>query len=447
MPRAFELGGVRWWTAAGADEAAVRRAVGGALDALAGGRARNLKGGRRKALYPLALEGGAEPDHLLKVSAYAGAPSVRRRLFGSKARRELRLAQAIARRGVATPVPLAAGERRAGGRVRACYLLVALVPGARDLRRLAAEPALRGAERRALARAFGAFARRLHDAGVVQDDFQPNNFLRRADGDLLFIDCERVRLRPRVSRHARAAMLAKLERELAGARLAERARFLRAYARGDRAEARRWWRAVERAARELAARDAGRLARLVARPGRRFVPLEVHGWRGVRVAGADADALAQDLDVLIGAREGARRHFARGFQPRGAADASRALARALLLARRGLGPDPVAVLERRRAGAHAREALLVFDGPLRGRLDALDAAARCAALPALTRFLARVAAYGSLAGLPSPHDVGRLARGLALLDPHGFRPGGAGGLPDRRTARALAARILGVPDA
>ena len=167
---------------------------------IASGAAANQKRGRRKALYPLALGAGGATTHLLKVNRYGVRDGLRRRVVASKARRELALAEAVAERGIATPVPLAAGELRSGGRVRACYLVVPFVAGAVDLRRRFAEP-LAPSERRAFASAFGRFARAVHAAGISQDDFQPNNFLvgPGGAGDLRLIDCERVTLRARVA--------------------------------------------------------------------------------------------------------------------------------------------------------------------------------------------------------------------------------------------------------
>ena len=87
-------------------------------------------------------------------------------------------------------------------------------------------------ERHALVTAFGALSRQVHDAGVFQDDFAPNNFLvRRGVAPQLFmIDFERARLRTGNDEAARCFMLAKIDRVLAGAPVGDRMRFLYAYA-------------------------------------------------------------------------------------------------------------------------------------------------------------------------------------------------------------------------
>ena len=104
-----------------------RRPARAALDALHSGAARNLKTGRRKQLYPLDLRGRGAPDHLLKVNDYGRAAGLRRALRGSKARHELQMAEQVAARGIPTVVPLAAGERRSGGLLRTCYLLMPIL--------------------------------------------------------------------------------------------------------------------------------------------------------------------------------------------------------------------------------------------------------------------------------------------------------------------------------
>jgi hypothetical protein len=379
------------------------------------------------------------------VNHYEGWPGLRRRLVGSKARRELRRAEAIAARGIPTPLPLAAGERREGLGVRTCYLLIPFLEGAEDLRRVAG----RSRERRALAAPFGRFARRVHDAGIDQDDFQPNNFLRGSRGpeDLWLIDCERVQLRRGgLPRRERARLLAKLERELPAASLSERGRFLRAYASGEPAAWHALWREVEGAVRRLAGHDAARLERLIGRRGRRFEPFEAAGWSGIRGTEAAGDALEDELrnGFAAGAQRaawslaGGTHHFA--LELGDPAAASAALARALLLAHRGLAPMPAALIRR------PERALLVFRGPLPARLDALAPDARRARLSALARLLERLAGLGRLAELRA--DLVGLAPpgaplSLQLLAPPLLEPGAPAAPGGRRARRALAARLLG----
>ena len=393
------------------------------------------------------------------MNHYEAGAGLRRRLFGSKARRELRLAERAAKRGIATPLPLAAGERREGKRVAACYLLVPFVAGARDLRHVLAERLAAG-ERRALARAFGAFVRRMHDAGLDQDDLQPNNFLLGPRGaeDLYLIDFERLTIRRRIAPRTRALRLAKLARELPAASRSDRARFLLAYHGGDRGALAPGWRLVARESARLARRDARRLLRVVAERGRRYRPFELAGWRGVRAAESDAEPLARSLAPALAAGVPEARgergeltllaagaHFALAFPATSRPAALRALAQAVLLARRRLAPPPVAVLQR------AARGLLVFEGALPRRLDAsAPLGERRALLPALTLLLEALAGIGELEA-PDPGLVAFAPPGaplaLQLLAPQRLRLSGRpspGGVAARR---ALAARLLGVDDA
>ena len=132
----IELGGISWWLDQGADREASSRLLQAAIDTLRSGATRNLKTGRRKQLYPVDLCESGSPDHLLKVNDYGPAAGLRRVLRGSKARHELEMAEQVAARGIPTPIPLAAGERRSGGRLRTCYLLIPILEQVVDLRQL-----------------------------------------------------------------------------------------------------------------------------------------------------------------------------------------------------------------------------------------------------------------------------------------------------------------------
>jgi hypothetical protein len=293
----IELGGVRWWLGRGADREATSRLLQAAIDTLRSGATRNLKTGRRKQLYPLDLRRSGTPDHLLKVNDYRPAAGLRRALRGSKARHELLMAEQVSARGISTVVPLAAGERRSGRRLCTCYLLMPILEDVVDLRRLWLEAKLLPRERRALVTAFAALTRQIHDAGVFQDDFAPNNFLIRRGllPELFMIDFERAQLRTGNDEAARRFMLAKIDREFAGVPASDRMRFLRAYSLGNRAEARRWWHLVEGFAPALARRDFARMGRNATREGRRFRRLTHGTWRGYARVGVDEVPLLEAI--------------------------------------------------------------------------------------------------------------------------------------------------------
>ncbi len=294
----FTAGGIRWWVRSGADPTHVRRLVESTLDAMARGETHNIKSGRRKQLFPLRLSGKPEIDHLLKINRYPKGWHPLRDLRGSKARAELRRAEKTAARGVATPVPLAAGERRLSGRLERCFLLSAMVPDAIDLRELWFRGLLSGAERRALLPALGRFTREVQEAGIFQEDYAPNNILvqRGEPPKFLLIDYERARIRRRVGEANRTLMLAKLERALFDASCADRLRFLQGYG-GSAESGRAWWRRLEAYLGQLARRDLARMRRSSTRRGRRFSPVEIEGWSGFVRRGVDATELLHSVEA------------------------------------------------------------------------------------------------------------------------------------------------------
>jgi hypothetical protein len=437
----LELGGVRWRLAAGVDGNALAPLLERALQQLAG--ARDLRSGRRKRLFRLALGSGPEPDHLLKRCGYPASRGWLRHARGSKARRELAIAEGLAARDVPVVVPLAAGERRRAGRLIECFLLAPLLGGAVDLRRLSSERALAPRERRRLLRALGELVRRAHDAGLHQDDLAPNNVLvsGAAMDELRLVDFERARLRSRIDAGARRRTLAKLARAGAGLSAAQRLRFLRAYA-GDAAEARRWWEQLDAEAPRLARRDYTRLSRVASRNGRRFRRIQQAGWRGFARAGAEAE-----LAALAGASAGpflavgaARIEDEPGcwrvVYPRLSARRARALwARANLLAARGLAPAPLALIR------GPQRSLLIAQRPAGARRLAAPAPGD---RQAAARLLARLAGLGELEPELGPEALALLegdagAPCAQLVAPHAVRFAGRSG---GRRSREIAARLL-----
>jgi tRNA A-37 threonylcarbamoyl transferase component Bud32 len=416
--------GTRAWLRAGEDPEKLARLLERVLAAVDAGAAQELKRGRRKALYAVRLDGQA---FLLKSRGYRGLAARWRALRGSKARHELRVASALAARGIPTPVPLAAGERLRGARLASDHLLVARLAGASDL----AEhwrSAIAPAERRRLVAALGALSRALHDAGLLQDDYAPNNFLVQpgAAPALLAIDFERARLSPRpASERSRIRMLAKLDRRVgAAASRADRLRFLHAYA-GTRTEARAWWARVAASAPALARRDVRRWRRTAGADSRRFRRVASGRWHGFARRDADLARLVADVERAAGglsrdgvaAGRGVWIALRRGTRP---AEAERAWAAAhALWDGRGLAPRPLALL----CAGDCSAVVLERSEQMRALSDAPGAASERAALV----LAARLRALGALREPLPPQAVGvawhpsRPPRAL-LLDPARWEP-------------------------
>jgi hypothetical protein len=427
----FEIEDLHWWLPPGSDPEPARSCVETALHALANG-AQNLKRGRRKQLYRIDLGDGLG-EALLKVNRYdrgAGAP---RRLRRSKARRELAVAVGLSRREIEAPLPIAAGELRAGLRLEACYLLVRARPDAVDLERHWRSDGGTRRERAALLSALGREVRRWHDAGLLQHDLAPNNILvdATAPARLLPIDFERARLRRRLGVRARSRMLANFDAHFPGASASERMRFLIAYAQGDRRLARRWWRRLVRAAATQAAREHARLRRHSGVPGRRTERIQWGVWSGWARRG-DALLASARADCRDVTKTPAPDTIGRHFEPRGPLwcatgrsserAAQRLWANAELLARRGLGPRPVAIARDDRDRLRLWLARSPAAQPLLARRD--SARSRAAAVVLFERLLA----VGRIEPWLGPRKI-LLARrpdgspSAELLDPGAFRCG------------------------
>jgi tRNA A-37 threonylcarbamoyl transferase component Bud32 len=427
--RAFEYGGDRWWPGPGWSPDDARAAVAAALRATANG-APNLKKGPRKRLHRVDL-GGDIGECLLKVNRYDQGVGRLRRLRPSKARRELSVASELLRRGVRTPAPIAAGESRDGAFLRSCTLLVPIVTGAIDLRVLWNEARESPRVRAGWAAGLGEHVRNLHAVGLDQRDLAPNNVLIApgSSPQWLPIDFERAVVRSRLGDAARARSLAALDGHFWAASAAERMRFLVGYTHGDRDLARVWWRRLTRAAARAAARDQARLRRRMIRDGRRVETVrwrEWHGWAmrdAPQLDGARARTLAPDAQAppACAALQFTAQDDLWLGRGRGSERAARRLwSTAHLLAMRGLGPQPVALLRRDDDAIalwHARE-------------PGAHSLSRCAhsetARTAAALLCDRLLAIGRFDAPPGPHAValtpganGNLRAGL--LDPGAFR--------------------------
>jgi hypothetical protein len=256
----------------------------------------------------------------------------------------------------------------------------------------------------------------LHDAGLHQDDFQPNNFLIRAHPDrapkLWVIDFERARIAARgrgVALRARRRALAKLDREVHDASRALRARFLRAYAACDPEPdtLRRWWQRIAREACRLARRDHSHLRRNATRPGRRFVVARADGFVGLASPSVEqacleravAEASPHEVRALM---EGDPPAWVVTLAHDGVGYTRTILARALVLAARGLAPTPLAVLRGEQASV-----LLLARPPRSVNLSEGEAHGDVAAARRL--LVRRLEGYGRLRRRPRDDEIALLA--------------------------------------
>jgi hypothetical protein len=188
----------------------------------------------------------------------------------SKALREREVARQLVERGFDAVRPLAFGEERAYGALFRSLAIVAALP-ALDLRAHFEQPSLDRATCRKIVEDFGRLNRRLHEAGVDQDDTAPNNFLVDPAGGLVLIDFERCALQDRPLAEARRwTLIAKLHRYPIRASGTDRLAFLKAYlgAQDSAARRREVWQEIRREFLRLRARDARRAAAAAFKLGR-----------------------------------------------------------------------------------------------------------------------------------------------------------------------------------
>jgi tRNA A-37 threonylcarbamoyl transferase component Bud32 len=232
-------------------------------------------------------------EYLVKLYKGRGAlQGLRSALLGSRASRELRALLGALGRGVPTLPFVAVGERKS----ESCVIVEKLADRVRLDILLASSP-----RRRALIGEYGRWARRVHDSGVSQYDFNPTNVLARPGGDpdLRLIDFEKVTVGRPPAEAARLRSLAKIDRMIPASR-ADRLRFLKAYF-GREAEDRAGLRArierVTRFGREQVAKDARRRRDGCVRESRNFARFRMHrAWGWYRRGAVDDSAIAEVAD-------------------------------------------------------------------------------------------------------------------------------------------------------
>lgn len=228
-------------------------------------------------------------DFLVKIYKRRGAlQSLRSALLGSRAARELQALLGVLDRGVSTLPFVAVGDRKS----ESCVI----VEKSTDRVRLDILLAT-SRRRRALIEEYGRWARRVHDAGVTQYDFNPTNVLARRgdDPDLRLIDFEKVTVGRPPSETARLRSLAKIDRMISASR-ADRLRFLKAYFDGDSSSRRRdRVERVVRFAREQRAMDARRRRDACVRENRHYARFKLDRMWGWYRRDAVGDAAIAEL--------------------------------------------------------------------------------------------------------------------------------------------------------
>ena len=210
-----------------------------------------LKESRYKRLL-LGPVDSSTPDklYLIKIYFYPGLWQTVKYIFRkSKARKELDSATRISEKNIPTIVPHRIKDIRKWGLLCKSIVVSEYLPDCMNLEeRLLKKPVRDRRLRRKILGEYGKLARLIHDRGIYQKDFDPNNILyqkkRNGGFHLYFIDFEKTRIVKGLAVKQRMHSLAKLNRmgrKLSGT---DQMRFLTAYMGPEAGrEERRKWRA------------------------------------------------------------------------------------------------------------------------------------------------------------------------------------------------------------
>jgi len=224
---------------------------------------------KRTQLYPA----GGRVYYIKIYKVPTWAKRLKNAVLGSRAAHEWAMSQEVHRLGI--PQAPVVAVRETGDET---WVAVEKLEGWAQLQ----EAILAAADRRSLCREYGRFARRLHDAGIWQYDFNPTNVLIK-DGEFRLIDFERMRIYPRaVPAPERLRSLAKMNRIPAVSRT-DRLRFLKGYVDALSAE-RKDWKSIARSILGLYAlqveHDHDRSERRCMDENRDFGAFEEGEWGG-----------------------------------------------------------------------------------------------------------------------------------------------------------------------
>ncbi len=225
----LDIAGARWTVDASDSEATQPAFLQKVLD----GAGDVLKEVRIKRLLRVRSAGG-RPYLVKHYRGRSFLDSLKNFWRGSPAFEEYELVLEAMKRGIPTVAPAFFGERGQDSWI-GFPELKDLIPADRFLRGQRNDIPSTGESRKRVVRSYGRFARRVHDLGLDQDDFDPNNVMFRVTPDgspqFVIVDFERATFTmPDLPR--RIWLLAKMNR-FDGASATDRMRFLAGYCEGS----------------------------------------------------------------------------------------------------------------------------------------------------------------------------------------------------------------------
>lgn len=226
--------------------------------------------------------------YLIKIYFYPGLWQKIRYCFRkSKACREMELAKIIHRKYIPTIVPLKIKDIRKYGLLCKSAILMEKIPDCLNLEELLIkEQVSERPLRRKIIEKYGKLARLIHDQGIYQDDFDPNNILYQKNENgifqLFFLDFERTRIVQNLSIGKRIHSLAKLNRMGKKLKKTDQMCFLKAYlgSGATKEEKLKWITKIRRKEKKVFLRDQRKACRECTSTNRRIGFIKYKGYQG-----------------------------------------------------------------------------------------------------------------------------------------------------------------------
>lgn len=247
-----------------------------------------LKATKSKRLLCGSVDSSTGRADLIKIYLYPGWwQKIKYAFRRSKAVKEMRLARYVSDQGIPTIVPLKIKDIRKLGVLQKSVVLSEFLSDCVNLEELLIKSRLPDKRlRRKIIEAYGRLARLVHDRGVYQDDFDPNNILYQnlPDGgfQLYFIDFERARRFGYLSPAKRIHSLAKLNRMGRRLNKTDQMRFLTAYLGPEttRLTRREWAGRIREEEKKVYSKDRRRAEKACTSVGGRIGFVHDKGYRG-----------------------------------------------------------------------------------------------------------------------------------------------------------------------
>lgn len=204
--------------------------------------------------------------YLVKIYFYPGLWQTVKYLFRkSKGDKEFELAEDISKKGIPTIIPQQVKDERKFGFLKKSLVITEQLQDCLDLEELLLKRRVQDRSLKSrIIKEYGKLARVIHNQGIYQDDFDPNNILyqKKQNGtfQLYLVDFERTKMVKKIPFETRVHSLAKLNRMGRSLKSTDQLRFLKAYLgpQAVKEELIKWVRQIRQEEKNIFLRDQRR---------------------------------------------------------------------------------------------------------------------------------------------------------------------------------------------